>query len=1144
MGNTLLDNTFNLKMVDTLKQRITDDCCRTIKIATGYWDIPGLALVKDELRIFLNREDTELKLLIGTDPYVRISQLKNPVSKDAKFPDDYIRRDIQELEVTEQYEDAVRLILDFCLEEEDISKVKIRIYRQDDEGDAQFLHAKCYIFLGSNSYGIIGSSNFTQKGLEGNAELNFLETTSSIVLSTPNEYNPDKGHNCWFEEKWELGKPWNKTFLEQIIKPSPNAVSVINETNKLQPLTPYELYIKLLHEKFGVIVDRNLSGVLESYLPDNYMPLEYQMDAAKQCFAIMHEHGGFMLGDVVGLGKTIVGVLLVKYFLSVPDDDGRERRVLIITPPAIKTAWLDTIAEFEKDKEKFSDRVDFITTGSISKLVDDVEDENDTDDETEDGDFSSALKSENYGLIMIDESHKFKSSSTSMYKALDELISNIGAEVGVYPYVGLLSATPQNNTPDDIRNQIYLFERNHKDCSLKKADGGNIESFFAEKRRAYDDIIRSHEEPKERQKKLIALSVDIREKVLNDILVRRTRTDVKKYYEEDMSAQGLHFPDIQGPVKLEYKMSAKLAARFAYSMEVISQNIGENRDEPFIGYFRYRAIEFIKDTALKDIYKGKNMNPERFSHQLARIMQINLVKRLESSFTAFKASLENLRRYTRNMIDMWENDTIFICPNIDVNEELRLDKNNTPTTFENCIEDIRTKIKRLNDEGRNEKGRNRELRKSDFETQYIDSLRLDYEIICTLCKEWNTTAVDPKLQVFQQSLQPYLLNPETNPSGKLVIFTEAIDTQRALVEVIEGMDFKVLEITSKNRKEKESTIKENFDANYKGEWKNDYDIIVTTDVLAEGINLHRANCILNYDTPWNSTRLMQRIGRVNRVGSTAPCVYVYNFMPSAEGDEQIALVQKAHTKLQSFHTLFGEDSQIFSEAEEVTHYDLRKFVDGDESPLQKYIHELREFKENNPGRYQFISECDADLQQAIENADGNAYFWVRIPRFTGMFVKVDIDHRPYIIATTDMLEAFRPNASAVSAPLPENWKDLCKIAELKVNQELTKISTSAKNSKRADEAKAIIKRLGEDTPNITEKTKATLGTAFSLVRKGNPDIIKHIIALNKYLDNQQPALFDVTQEDINDIIQSKLQSIIKTARERHGEAYTKIALLK
>ena len=115
------------------------------------------------------------------------------------------------------------------------------------------------------------------------------------------------------------------------------------------PLTPYELYIKLLNYKFGNIIDIDQQKLIESYLPATYNPLDYQIEAVKQCFAIMHEHGGFMLADVVGLGKTIVGALIIKHFLTMPDDDGRERKVLIVTPPAIKSAWEETLRQFDAE---------------------------------------------------------------------------------------------------------------------------------------------------------------------------------------------------------------------------------------------------------------------------------------------------------------------------------------------------------------------------------------------------------------------------------------------------------------------------------------------------------------------------------------------------------------------------------------------------------------------------------------------------------------------------------------------------------------------------------------------------------------------------------------------------------------------------
>ena len=201
-------------------------------------------------------------------------------------------------------------------------------------------------------------------------------------------------------------------------------------------------------------------------------------------------------------------------------------------------------------------------------------------------------------------------------------------------------------------------------------------------------------------------------------------------------------------------------------------------------------------------------------------------------------------------------------------------------------------------------------------------------------------------------------NKETNPSSKLVIFTESKETADTLTDVLKVRQYKVLKVSAENRKELETTIRDNFDANYvETSWKNDFDIIVTTEVLAEGINLHRSNVIVNYDVPWNATRLMQRIGRVNRIGSRADEIFVYNFYPSADGDAYIKLVNKALRKLQAFHTSFGEDNKVFSLLEEKGDGGLfGNKIQKEESVILKYLIELREFKKKNKEWYDEITK--------------------------------------------------------------------------------------------------------------------------------------------------------------------------------------------
>ena len=1150
MHNNLIDNSSEaLSMKTYIKRCIQTEEINKIRIATGYWDIPGMAVVVDELADFLEKENTSMELLIGKDPYVYASLLKNPKYKTTKYPEDFIRTDLHKLKVKEEYKRVVELLIRHC----GSGKLQIRIYSKNSEGQEEFLHSKCYIFSSKDfSFGIIGSSNFTEKGLIGNSELNYLETDPSRVTARPGPGSLSKGHICWFEEKWELAENWTQEFLEQILKGSPIYIDIKKE--KEAPFTPYELYIKALQLQFGDILDAHTSRQLETYLPSNIHKLNYQIDAVKRCISIMHEHGGFMLADVVGLGKTIVGTLIIKHFLSNPDDEGRERKVLVVTPPAIQSGWKKTIALFDKEtKEKMLPLVDFITTGSIGNITEDDDGADADDDSRDTGEFSDSIQEKNYGLIIIDESHKFRNSGTLMYQALDNLIQQIGANTGVFPFIGLLSATPQNNRPNDLKNQIYLFERNHNDSTLKKAESGNIEKFFTNVSREYDTLIRNGDDipTEERQARLKAVSQQLRDCILCDILERRTRTDVAEYYETDMKNQGLVFPQIIGPNNLEYKMDEELAQLFYDTMSIIAPTNEEKlQTNEYLRYFRYRAIEYFVDPANRRKHAGRgNRGVSDVSDQLARIIQMLLVKRLESSFAAFKRSLSNLRRYTENMIRMWENNTIFVCPQIDINKELDLEtktkKYGKKITFNDCVNDIRAKIDALTRQGKNTKVQNAEYQREDFREEYIFQLKEDLRLISNLCDRWSGETADPKFDAFKENLRPELFNPSKNTSGKLVIFSEAIDTVHSLERAVKAKGFKVLAITAANRDENEHVIEENFDANYEGEWRDDYDVIITTEVLAEGINLHRANVILNYDTPWNATRLMQRIGRVNRIGSRAPYIYVYNFMPSAEGDAQIRLVRKAYTKLQSFHVLFGEDSKIFSEDETVMHYDLNQAVNGEESPFQKYIFELKQYKESHPERYQQIAQTE-DAWQIAQDASGTAYFIIKAPKSARLAIQLcqetDGQRSAHIISPIDLLDSIRTNKDALPCPLPDNWEQLSNQAIRAYNQYFVRINKSRAGDKRTQALEVIVHLY--KNPNTSELSKDLLKNARVLADRGNYDIISKMIAIGEELKENDARLFTLSQQDIDEILTREIGKLVAQVERRQGTAHIILGTIK
>lgn len=1163
---TLIDNSKEgYNMTEVLKECLRDRNVTEVSIATGFWDLRGTALVFDELAEFLSREGSKFRLLIGKDPYLYSSDTESFTKGRYDKQEQAWRVDLDKFAAQEQYVKVVQMLVD-NLKNEDNEKFQIHVYKPEGELKDQFLHSKCYIFKGYDNedeipvgYGIIGSTNFTQRGMEGNSELNALEIEARDVISLDPQFKKNKSHLLWFNEKWADSVSWEKEFLLQVTQskmgpdinvPEPDPESKADDT--IEPFTPYELYIKLLQLQFGDVVDKNLGQQIESYLPIDIHKLTYQIEAVKRCIGIMHEHGGFMLADVVGLGKTIVGTLIIKRFLSVPTDDGRERKVLIITPPAIQSAWKKTIAQFDKDsEEKISPFIDFITTGSVGKLVD-VDDEVEEDDDGADtGEFGEDLQYKNYGLILIDESHKFRNSNTIMYQTLDDLIQRIGSEMGEYPYIGLLTATPQNNRPNDLKNQIYLFERNHNDSTLKKAEGGNLERFFTQVNREYDILIsnRTAIPELERKNRLAELSKQIRDCVLNDILERRTRTDIKKYYEKDMQEQGIIFPRVIGPNTLDYYMDEELAQLFSDTTTIIAPTEEEKlKTDDWLRYYRYRAIEYFKDAKNAQKHAGRgNRNPDEVAKQLAKIMQILLVKRLESSFTAFKDSLLNLRTYTENMIKMWENDTIFICPQVNVNMELNIEykkqKKGKTVTFQDCVADIRNKIEKLTKEGRNTRGQNAEYKRSDFRKEYIQHLREDYDLISSLYDRWANNSEDPKYDAFKDSLKNELFAPEINTSGKLVIFSEAIGTVESLARAVKARHHRPLIITAANRDDQEKAIEENFDANYQGEWKNDYDVIITTEVLAEGVNLHRANVILNYDTPWNSTRLMQRIGRVNRIGSKDPNIYVYNFMPSAQGDSQIKLVRKAHTKLQSFHTLFGEDNKIYTNDEDVYNYPIQQAADGEESPMQKYIYELKQYKEKHLLRYQQIEQA-ADDWQIAQAKSGTAYFIVKAPRSARLAISVNQVEgeapKGVVLSMLDMLEEMKVPENAQRVPLPDNWKELSDKALLTYNQHFVRINKSRVGDK-ATKAKGIISDLFKKN-ELSTKSKDLLNRARKLVDKGSNDIIKKIITIGTELEERK--LFDLSQSDIDSILEREIGKLVTNVESKQGKPSILLGTIK
>ena len=181
----------------------------------------------------------------------------------------------------------------------------------------------------------------------------------------------------------------------------------------------------------------------------------------------------------------------------------------------------------------------------------------------------------------------------------------------------------------------------------------------------------------------------------------------------------------------------------------------------------------------------------------------------------------------------------------------------------------------------------------------------------------------------------------------------------------------ILSVCARDRNRKRDDIRSSFDANYKGEASDRYNIIITSDVLAEGVNLHRANIIVNYDSPWNATRLMQRIGRVNRIGSTSKAIHNYMFYPSEMGDAIISLKKNSLIKLQSFHSALGEDTRIYSHDEIVHEFHLFNTDKHDDTDrMLELFREVRKLHDSNPILYRRIKQLPCK-SRCVRNADTN-----------------------------------------------------------------------------------------------------------------------------------------------------------------------------
>lgn len=892
----------------------------------------------------------QVRILVGIDVDEIVADYHKRgllfLADPAKALDDFQTRLKADIQKAEYRPDIEAGILSFV---EDVVSGKLAIKAHPTKR----LHAKIYIFLPTGwcehkaGAVITGSSNLTAAGLGVEEQSRNYEF--NVLL---HDYDDVKFASDEFEKLW----------AESVDVLPKTVLAVRDSTYLATTITPYELYFKLLAEYFGPSVDYDPNAV--SDLPDGFKRLSYQIDAVNNGFRLLEKHNGFFLADVVGLGKTVIACLIARKFFFHNGFPDHRSHTLIVTPPALEENWRET-----KDRFRL-DNCDIVTNGSLHKV----------------------RNPQKYDLVIVDEAHKFRNDTADAFDELQRLcksgtLRKLPDGSVAEKKVILVSATPLNNVPQDIRNLLALFQ----DLKRSTLSVGNLQHFFAQREREFREA-RKEPNIEAARRAVVAIYEHIRIRVISEIIVRRTRTDLNENedYRRDLSEQGITFPEIERPRHILYPLTTDLEKLYDRTVLMLSTGTPTS-----LTYNRYKALSFLR----ADL-KKKYQNADRVSQQLATIMRTLLVKRLDSSFYAFTASLRRFRDATRVMIGMFERGTVYIAPNLPVNQyiledreeellKLIADKQDADPTIEVC-------------------------KPEDFSEDLLSGLRRDLDRVEPLLADWQRVTdanIDPKFDLFLKRLRDELLHRDINREGKLVVFSESRETTDYLTKRLSIAGFnRVLAIDASNRNARRDDIRANFDANFAGKRRDDFDLIIATEVLAEGVNLHRANIVVNYDTPWNSTRLMQRIGRVNRIGSVAPRVYIYNFYPTSRVDDDIELRKKAVMKLQAFHSALGEDSQIYSTDEEVETFGLFEKIpeDSERDERLTLLMELRRFRAQNPEQFRRIVKLPTRCRVGRADADRalSSVAFIRNPH-RDAFYRMQPGAEPEEISFTEAAREFR-----------------------------------------------------------------------------------------------------------------------------------------
>lgn len=839
-----------------------------VDILVGYFYYSGYIELSDNLK------DKQIRILVGLDVDLQVSKHVREVEN---FRKGLISRGALKDEYYKQFVEIFNNS-DFLDTAEKLSQFKM-FYGKILDGTLEIrktldpCHSKLYLFAYNDQMNengelpgtlITGSSNLSYQGLKGRIELN-------ARFNDKADYEEGKRI---FEDLWKDSvviackdniDEWNDKVIAKIWY------------DKLY--SPYLMYIRVLREYFNIPTSTNLLTPYD-ITEGKYSNLRYQTDAVQMALNSLNNHNGAIIADVVGLGKSIIASTVARNL---------KLRTIVICPPHLYKQW-------EGYRDEFGFTATVFSAGKIEDAV---------------LHYQELVKEEEQFLIIIDEAHRFRNEYTQDYALLHNLCSG--------NKVLLLTATPFNNQPADIYALIKLFQIPSR-STLKTVE--NLGASFKELIDKYRTLRDEQREGKTTDEEVKLEVNDIAKKIrsiISPLVVRRSRLDLQGIpeYAEDLKQQHIQLVLPNDPEELTYDLS-ELKGLYLSTLDRISKSAGASEDTYGFIAARYSPALYIYEDKQEALAKElEQKTGVKFNLLIGRQANISsfmrhlLVARFESSVAAFQTSLgymiqssEHLLKWVekRNKIPVFKKGHL---PDVDCFYESSGDG----------LDEIEELFEKFEARGFFE------IDMKYVKPTFLDDVKSDIQLLKYLQEQWfgkdNVIKKDPKLSSFIQILKKQM---KAEPKRKLIVFSEYADTVNYLGKALVDAGLPVMKYTSADASPlNKERIRQNFDAGLKPSLQqNEFHILIATDAISEGYNLHRAGAIFNYDIPYNPTRVIQRIGRINRINKKVfDELYIYNYFPTDVGEAETRTKEISTLKMAMIHAIMGEDTKALTKDEEV-----------------------------------------------------------------------------------------------------------------------------------------------------------------------------------------------------------------------------------